>query len=245
MFTGLIQALGRLRIVAPNRLQVDCQSNLILQDLTIGDSVAVDGVCLTVEEVLSPGFIVAVSPETLQRTTLEHQVMAEALVNLETSLRVGSKLGGHFVTGHVDGVGCLQALVQTADSWEMSITAPAAMEGRPSTIARYVVPKGSITINGVSLTVADCNPEGTQFKVAVIPHSFAATNLRYLQPGSSVNLEADLLGKYVEKFLHSNHNGYLSSSVAVEAPGDLSSPPGRDFSSQSITPEFLAEHGFM
>ncbi len=238
MFTGLIQALGRLRIVAPNRLQVDCQSDLILPDLMIGDSVAVDGVCLTVEEILSAGFVVAVSPETLQRTTLGHQVTAEAFINLEASLQVGSKLGGHFVMGHVDGVGCLQTLVQTADSWEISVTAPAA-------IARYIIPKGSIAVNGVSLTVADCNPEATRFKVAVIPHSFAATNLRYLQPGSLVNLEADLLGKYVEKFLRSSHNGHLSHAVAVEAPNDSSSLLGRDLTSQAITPEFLAEHGFM
>lgn len=198
----------------------------------IGDSIAVDGVCLTVEEILSQGFSVAVSPETLQRTTLGHQATTEALVNLEASLRVGSKLGGHFVTGHIDGVGCLQALVPTADSWEMSVTAPAA-------IARYIIPKGSIAVNGISLTVADCNPEGTWFKVAVIPHSFEITNLQYLQPGSSVNLEADLLGKYVEKFLR------LGDSTPEEfSPAQLQEKPG-EVASQGITPEFLAEHGFV
>lgn len=236
MFTGLIQALGKLRIAAPKRLQIDCQSDLILQDLMIGDSIAVDGVCLTVEEILSAGFVVAVSPETLQRTTLGHQATAEGFVNLEASLQVGSKLGGHFVTGHIDGVGCLQALVQTADSWEISVTAPAA-------IARYIILKGSIAVNGISLTVADCTPEATWFKVAVIPHSFAATNLHYLRPGSLVNLEADLLGKYVEKFLRLGHDGYSNGSAAVEAPGD--SLLRQDLNSQSITPEFLAEHGFL
>lgn len=238
MFTGLIQALGKLRTATPNRLQIDCQSNLILQDLMIGDSIAVDGVCLTIEEILSAGFVVAVSPETLQRTTLGYQATAEAFVNLEASLQVGSKLGGHFVTGHIDGVGCLQALVQTADSWEVSVTAPAV-------IARYIIPKGSIAVNGISLTVADCNPEATWFKVAVIPHSFAATNLCHLQPGSSVNLEADLLGKYVEKFLRSGHDGYLNGSAAVVAPDGSRSILRQDLNSQAITPEFLAEHGFL
>lgn len=246
MFTGLVQALGRLSSIPPSRLRIDCQSNLILEGLAVGDSVAVDGVCLTVEEILSQGFTVAVSPETLERTTLGHQATTKAFVNLEVSLRVGSKLGGHFVTGHVDGVGRLEALVSTADSWEMTVTAPAAMaEGRSSTIARYIIPKGSITVNGISLTVADCNPEGTWFKVAVIPHSFAMTNLQYLQPGSSVNLEADLLGKYVEKFVRlGNSASEESTQWSNGNPAPLPDKPG-EVASQAITPEFLAEHGFV
>lgn len=221
MFTGLIQALGSLSLAAPGRLQVHCDSPLILTDLAIGDSVAVDGACLTVEQVLTAGFLVAASPETLNRTTLGQQTRTGIPVNLEAALRVGSKLGGHFVTGHIDGVGYLQASEQTAESWEMSFTAS-------TSLGRYIVAKGSIAVNGVSLTVADCNPEGTWFKAAVIPHSFATTNLQLLQPGSLVNLEADLLGKYAEKLLK------------------LPSPPlERTASSVDVTPEFLVEHGFV
>jgi len=221
VFTGLIQALGSLSLAAPGRLQVHCDSPLILTDLAIGDSVAVDGACLTVEQVLTAGFLVAASPETLNRTTLGQQARTGTPVNLEAALRVGSKLGGHFVTGHVDGVGYLQVSEQTAESWEMSFTAS-------TSLGRYIVAKGSIAVNGVSLTVADCNPEGTWFKAAVIPHSFASTNLQVLQPGSLVNLEADLLGKYAEKLLK------------------LPSPHlERSASSVDVTPEFLAEHGFV
>jgi len=217
VFTGLVQARGTLKPFGENQLQIESESHSILQDLALGDSVAVDGVCLTVEKILPASFVVAVSPETLRRTTLGRQLLAQGRVNLETSLRVGSKLGGHFVTGHVDGTGCLQESVSTATSWEMSFTATAAE------VSRYIVSKGSIAINGVSLTVAECNSTGTWFKIAVIPHTFAETNLRDLGLGSWVNLEGDILGKYVEKFLRS---GQLPSTG-------------------EITPSFLAEHGYL
>lgn len=197
-----------------------------LLDLAIGDSVAVDGVCLTVEEILPQGFVAAASPETLCRTTLGQIQRTAGYVNLETSLRVGSKLGGHFVTGHVDGIGCLQESVQTDKSWEMSFTAPLHQ------IGRYIIPKGSIAVNGVSLTVADCHPTGSWFKVAVIPHTYAQTNLVYLQTGSLVNLEGDILGKYVEKFLSPK-----SPSSAVD---ELMEP-----SFSELSPAFLAEHGYL
>lgn len=204
----------------------------------IGDSVAVDGVCLTVETLLSDGFVAAASPETLRRTTLEQQ-LDTGYVNLETSLRVGSKLGGHFVTGHVDGVGYLQSAVQTASSWEMSFTVNDAR------IARYIVPKGSIAINGVSLTVADCDATGTWFKAAVIPLTFAETNLQYLRPGSGVNLEGDVLGKYVEKFLRLKDRQDVGQGIEIgtrSADGD-----GAAIAEgwESITPAFLAEHGYL
>lgn len=217
MFTGLVQAIGTVKPFGENQLQIECDSDSILQDLALGDSVAVDGVCLTVEKLLPGGFVVAVSPETLRRTTLGRQLLARSFVNLETSLRVGSKLGGHFVTGHVDGTGCLQESVSTATSWEMSFTTTTGE------VSRYIVSKGSIAINGVSLTVAECNSTGTWFKIAVIPHTFAETNLRDLGIGSWVNLEGDILGKYVEKFLRS---GQLPSEG-------------------EITPSFLAEHGYL
>jgi len=228
MFTGLIQALGSLERSA-DQLHITCTgdtAHLIVTDLAIGDSVAVDGMCLTVTEILPQGFVATASPETLHRTTLG-ETLQQAWVNLESSLRVGSKLGGHFVTGHVDGVGHLQAVEQTAASWELSF---AVTEGR---IARYIVPKGSVAVNGVSLTVADCNDDGSWFKVAVIPHSYATTNLRFLEVGSLVNLEGDILGKYVEKFLRLGNPTTESPVINGKA------------SHTDVTLSFLAEHGYV
>ncbi|MGL5065133.1 MAG: riboflavin synthase [Microcoleus sp.] len=237
MFTGLIQSLGKLKPLGNDRFQISCtssDSHLILSDLAIGDSVAVDGVCLTVVSVLPQGFVAVASPETLSRTTLGK--FPDAGVNLETSLRAGSKLGGHFVTGHVDAIGCLAASRQTANSWEMRFAAPAtANSGWQHQIAPYLVPKGSIAVNGISLTVADCDAAGNWFEVAVIPHSFAETNLRYLQPGSLVNLEADILGKYVAKFLRHGSQQFAEAGEEMAAINV----------SGGITQEFLAEHGFM
>lgn len=224
MFTGLVQALGRIKPLGGDSWRITCIKggiSAIMQDLANGDSVAVDGVCLTVEDILKDGFIATASPETLRRTILA-DVNDSHYVNLETSLRVGSKIGGHFVMGHVDGVGQLVEASQTASSWEMTFTAPGA-------IARYLVPKGSIAINGISLTIADYQPEQNQFTVAVIPVTYAETNLRYLISGSPVNLEGDILGKYVEKF----------TNLAIkDSPNSVST-------SELITPAFLSENGYV
>lgn len=224
MFTGLIQALGRIKPLGGDSWQINCVGgdiSAIMQDLAHGDSVAVDGVCLTVEDILKDGFIATASPETLRRTILAN-VNDSHYVNLETSLRVGSKIGGHFVMGHVDGVGQLVAALQTASSWEMTFTAADA-------IARYLVPKGSIAINGISLTIADYQPEQNQFTVAVIPITYAETNLKYLTPGSPVNLEGDIIGKYVEKF---TRLAIKDSQYCVPTQ-------------ELITPAFLSENGYL
>jgi riboflavin synthase len=226
VFTGLVQSLGTIKPLGGDSWQITClsqPSNVIMQDLAYGDSVAVDGVCLTVEEILKDGFIATASPETLRRTTLGLEETQQGYVNLEASLRVGSKVGGHFVMGHVDGVGRLLTTQQTATSWEMTFTAPEA-------IARYIVPKGSIAVNGISLTVAAYEPELSQFTVAVIPLTYADTNLRFLVSGSWVNLEGDILGKYVEKFLY---------------PGRRPSTSTDEAGFNEITPTFLAEHGYL
>ena len=223
MFTGLIQGLGSIQTTTSDRLLIKTDAPLILTDLAIGDSVAVDGICLTVETLLKDGFTATASPETLNRTTLHQYQQNQAdYVNLETSLRVGSKLGGHFVSGHVDGVGCLVESLPTEKAWEMIFSAPANLEDQwQQFIARYLVQKGSIAVNGISLTVAECDAQGTWFKAAVIPHTYSETNLTYLKPGDWVNLECDILGKYVEKLLNYPHA-----------------------SNSSITLEFLAEHGY-
>uniref|UniRef100_A0A7C3VHQ4 Riboflavin synthase n=1 Tax=Planktothricoides sp. SpSt-374 TaxID=2282167 RepID=A0A7C3VHQ4_9CYAN len=202
----------------------------IVAQLQLGDSVAVDGICLTVEDLLPNGFIASASPETLRRTTLGEEAKP---VNLETSLRAGGKIGGHFVTGHVDGIGCLRELVQTAGSWEITFNPPAEFASLwQQQIAPFIVPKGSIAVNGISLTVADCDAAGTWFKTAVIPHTFQTTNLHYLSPGSLVNIEADILGKYAAKFIQSrlNYAGFGESHSSSAA---------------DITEDFLTEHGFL
>ncbi|MER3435897.1 MAG: riboflavin synthase [Leptolyngbya sp. ERB_1_1] len=219
MFTGLVQTIGRLVILNPEQVEISgSHLSMILQDLAIGDSVAVDGVCLTVTEILSHGFVADVSPETVSRTTLGRSADGEKSVNLETSLRVGSKLGGHFVTGHVDGIGTFESATQTATSWEI------LFKTESEQVARYILPKGSISVNGISLTVASCAADGSWFTVAVIPHTYAETNLSELKPGDWVNLEGDILGKYVEKFLRGGKS-------EMEVPDRISA-------------DFLAEHGY-
>ncbi|MGF1461189.1 MAG: riboflavin synthase [Leptolyngbyaceae cyanobacterium] len=219
MFTGLIQSLGNFTRLDPNHLKVECwggSSDRLLQDMAIGDSIAVDGVCLTVETALTNGFIATASPETLTRSTLG-QLSDGAIVNLEGSLRVGSKIGGHFVTGHVDGLGQVDAITATATSWEFRFAVAAAP------VARYIVPKGSISVNGISLTVADCSASGDWFTIAVIPVTYRETNLHTLQLQQSVNLEGDILGKYAEKFLNLAPHAAKSADVSFD---------------------FLAEHGY-
>ena len=228
MFTGLIQGLGVIRPLESDRFTLsipDRYSSSILSDLAIGDSVAVDGVCLTVEEIVSDGFVATASPETLQRTTLTQKIATASYVNLEPSLRVGSKLGGHFVTGHVDGLGCLQESVMTDKAWEITFTSPPSRwQQWENFIQPYLIPKGSVAVNGISLTVAECDQEGTWFKVAVIPHTYSQTNLCYLKTGDGVNIEGDVLGKYVAKLL----GKHLKSEQ----------------SSAEINLTFLTEHGY-
>lgn len=238
MFTGLIQTLGTIQLVGTEKVKVS-YSNLVsdatLSDVEIGDSIAVDGACLTVVEILAHGFIAIVSPETLSRTTLG--LISDIPANLESALRVGSKLGGHFVSGHIDGVGCLQKAVKTASSWEMTFTLPSGSEQSwNAQIAPYIVPKGSIAVNGVSLTVAECDRHARWFTVAVIPHTFYSTNLQYLKIGSCVNLEADLLGKYVAKLLASGDRS--SSTENLTHDNSKNEQPG-------ITTEFLSENGYL
>lgn len=221
MFTGLIQTLGNLTRLDSSHLKVECSGvghDHLLHDMELGDSIAVEGVCLTVETALTNGFIATASPETLAKSTLG--ALADgAWVNLEGSLRVGSKIGGHFVTGHVDGCGRLEAAIATDTSWELRFTVPTAQ------VARYIVPKGSIAVNGISLTVADCSASGDWFTVAVIPVTYQETTLQYLQAHQAVNLEGDVLGKYAEKFLN------LGPAPTTQAP--------------DIALDFLAEHGYV
>ncbi len=229
MFTGLIEELGTISNNTPGKLLISCQKGVnspLLTNLEIGDSVAVDGVCLTAETIDSKGFTATASPETLSKTTLGSRIQVAQYVNLETSLKVGGKIGGHFVTGHVDGLGYFREAIATQSSWEIYFGIPPKLEAQwQESIAPYLVNKGSIAVNGISLTVAECSINHDWFKVAVIPHSFAETNLACLKSGDLVNIESDILGKYVERLI-----GHKQAQK--ESQSDISLG-------------FLADHGYM
>ena len=182
MFTGIVQAVGR--IVRTNPLEID-SAGLDLADVALGDSVCVQGVCLTVTATRPRGFTADVSEETLRVTT---GLDRPGAVNLEKSLALGGKIGGHLVTGHVDGVG----EVTNKQGSVITVQVPAAL-------TRYVAAKGSICIDGVSLTVNAVN--GRTFEVNLIPHTLEVTTLSRLAPGVRVNLEVDLIARYVERML--------------------------------------------
>lgn len=194
MFTGIVQDIGCIVALEPRagdvRLRVAVE-RLPLSAVRLGDSIAVSGVCLTVVEHDAGSFAADVSNETLSRTTLG-TLRAGSSVNLEPALRAGDPLGGHLVSGHVDGLGRLVALAQDARSWRMRFATPPEL-------ARYVARKGSIAIDGVSLTVNEV--EGCEFGVNIIPHTFEVTTLGRLVPGQPVNLEIDQVARYVERLL--------------------------------------------
>jgi len=194
MFTGIIMALGSVESVQPRRGDVRLgirAERLDLARTRIGDSISVQGVCLTVVALSERGFEADVSRETLDKTTLA-QLAAGDPVNLEPALRAGDALGGHLVSGHVDGIGRLTAAREEARSWRMEFELP------PSLI-RFVAPKGSICLDGVSLTVNAV--QGNRFDVNIIPHTFAVTSLGARQVGDAVNVEIDLIARYLDRLL--------------------------------------------
>jgi riboflavin synthase len=190
MFTGIIAAVGRIAdaqaAAGGAKLRVDADG-LATGDLARGDSVAVNGVCLTVVAIDGSVFEVDVSRETLSCTS---GFAVGARVNLEKALRLSDRLGGHLVSGHVDGVGTVRCFERVGDNRVLAVAAPVEL-------AKYVARKGSIAVNGVSLTVNAVN--GAEFDVNLIPHTLQATNLKDLRTGDRVNLEVDLLARYVER----------------------------------------------
>ena len=196
MFTGIVEELGTVRAITPNAggARIEIVAKLVLEDATLGASIAVNGCCLTVVELLDDGWAADAVTETLDRTSLGSLTAGDP-VNLERPVRFADRLGGHVVQGHVDGVGALRERVALPDgSTRMTFTAPAS-------VLRYVVEKGSITVDGISLTVAALDDDTSVFDVAVIPHTLAVTTLGPKQPGDPVNLEVDVLAKYVERLL--------------------------------------------
>ncbi|MBM3672500.1 MAG: riboflavin synthase [Actinobacteria bacterium] len=198
MFTGIVEELGSVRSMTVNgssaRLEIECKT--VIEDARIGDSISVNGCCLTVVDLDAGSWAADVHPETLDRTNLGG-VQPGDPVNLERPVRLEDRLGGHLVQGHVDAVGSVTARDMDPDgSTVMTIAAPSA-------ITRYVVEKGSITVDGVSLTVARVDDGG--FAVALIPHTLAVTTLGSRELGESVNLEVDVVAKYVERLM----NGHI------------------------------------
>lgn len=194
MFTGLIEEVGAVEALEPrgagSRLRI--RAPLVAGDLKEGDSICVSGVCLTAVDVRAGGFGADVSPETLRRSSLG-ALKAGSPVNLERALRASSRLGGHIVQGHVDGVGVIESFELLGDSnWWLRVSVPEELE-------RYLVFKGSVAIDGISLTVAAV--EQRVISATIIPHTYGNTTLRARRAGDSVNIETDVLAKYVEKML--------------------------------------------
>jgi len=207
MFTGIIEEMGVVK--AEGKMRHGCRvailAQTVLTDLAVGDSVTVNGVCLTVVAHDDAALYADLSPETLTVTTLG-SLKAGDPVNLERALRMGDRLGGHLVTGHVDGIGVIRARDQEADALRLTIEAP-------RDILRYCVPKGSITMDGISLTVNEVTDYG--FQVAIIPHTAKVTTLGVKLAGDRVNLETDLIGRYVER-LFPGHQAGDRSEIAID-----------------------------
>ena len=194
MFTGIIQAVGHIAAIESGeqdiRLCIE-SGKLPLEGVSLGDSIATSGVCLTVTELTGEGYWADVSPESLSLTTLGTKVIGDS-VNLETSLTLSTPLGGHLVSGHVDGVGHVDDNIEDARFWRVRIMAP-------ETLARYVAMKGSICVDGTSLTVNQV--EGCHFELTIIPQTWEETVFSEYRVGSPVNLEVDVIARYLERLM--------------------------------------------
>jgi riboflavin synthase len=210
MFTGIIEAIGRVTETQRrgDLLLLTIAPLAALTDMAVGDSICVNGVCLTVNALMQGALQVDVSPETIQRTNLG-SLRPHDEVNLERALKIGDRLGGHLVTGHVDGTGYINEVTRGSGSMTMAIRVP------PELVS-YLVEKGSVAVEGVSLTVSGI--QGVEFQVAMVPYTVAHTTLGQKRVGDRVNIEVDIIGKYVKRFVQQGASG--------------------------IDQGFLAEHGF-
>lgn len=207
MFTGIIEEIGKISSITKSTITI--KSKTVLEDAKLGDSIAVNGVCLTIVDLKKDEFTANVSEETFKITNFS-ELKSGDFVNLERALSLSSRLGGHIVTGHIDTVGEIVSIINKNEFYDLSVKFDKNFEN-------YVVKKGSITINGISLTIADIN--NNSVSVAIIPHTFNNTILNTLKSKDSVNIEFDILAKYVEKNLSTKDN--------------------------SITMNFLEENGFV
>jgi len=216
MFTGIIEQTGKVKsfLKGGNQAKITIQFQKSIADLTLGESIAVNGVCLTVVNTGRDCFSSDISEETLIRTNLG-ELKPLGVVNLERAIKVGERLGGHLVSGHIDGTGRILSKIKKGEDVLLTVEAPGK-------IMRYIVEKGSIAVDGISLTVAFCDKKS--FTIYIIPHTEACTNLKWKKTGDIVNLENDVIGKYIEKFVNiKNHNNGKESG---------------------LNKEFLTEHGF-
>lgn len=210
MFTGIVEELGEILGRQHNKdsIALLIRGTKIMEDIKEGDSIAVNGVCLTVAKITPTAFYADVMPETLRKTNL-HELKTGEKVNLERALPMGGRLGGHFVSGHIDGTGIIISEKREGNAQVKLISAD-------SHVTRYVVEKGSIAVDGISLTVVSVGKDS--FSVSLIPHTAKFSTLGYKKPGDRVNLEADILGKYVEKIIlqrDSTSTEYISEKEGV------------------------------
>lgn len=205
MFTGIVEETGIVTSFSKdsNGATIEIECKKVLDSTKIGDSIAINGVCQTVTDITVKSFKAKVSDETLSVTNFK-SLKSGQVVNLERALTLNSRLGGHIVSGHVDCIGKFITKEQLTDFYNLTFEIPAEQE-------KYVVKKGSITINGISLTVAKIS--GNIIKIAIIPHTYNNTCLKSLQIGDNVNIETDILGKYVEKFLSAKDNNKSNISM--------------------------------
>jgi riboflavin synthase len=216
MFTGLIEHVGRIESLqkTPNGARLRVDAGPLTASLAVSSSIAVNGCCLTAIEIDGPSFAADLSAETLRRTSLG-EMKPGASINLERPLAAGKELGGHFVQGHVDGVGRVTRLAPEGPNWWFGVRVP-------SDLARYVVMKGSIALDGISLTVAGISDDqrgeqgGCVVETAIIPFTYSHTNLHSLAPGDAVNVEVDILAKYVERLLDSRAASAPASKLTVQ-----------------------------
>ena len=213
MFTGIVEEIGRVRSVGGGRLEIVASKTM--EGTAIGDSIAVNGVCLTVTAFTRDGFTADMMPVTLEHTGLGTLRPGDG-VNLERALTLTSRLGGHIVSGHIDGVGHVKSIEKNGNARILRVEAPLKL-------LRYIVPQGAVALDGVSLTVAQVDEKG--FSVSLIPHTREATALDGKQTGDAVNIENDVIGKYVEKLLR--------------MPAEADSAP-----SGGLTMELLKQYGF-
>ena len=198
MFTGIIEEIGKIERITPiaGGMKIKIHAEKIIVDVVVNDSVCIDGVCLTVTEKSKNSFLVDAVGATLEKTTF-HNIKADASVNLERSVRLSDRLGGHLVQGHVNGIGNISEIKKLGENYLVKIIVPEELE-------KYLIKEGSIAINGISLTIADLNRN--EISISIIPHTWQNTNLKDKEAHDKVNVEIDILAKYEEKLLTRNHN---------------------------------------